>query len=204
MAGIRSVQSLKKPYVTYNPNNQGESALGENELLGSPEKKEDDEKEAIIKRLTYKIEHESGDKKKVSGWIELVKKLNNGKLPEKIENMLNKKKEKEPVSESKKIKKWVNNLVESNFFTSKNEIMELINVKLNEQEVMEPKTETLPEFRKFDSIKSETEPITKPITKPTTKPGTRPHPKTPYEPGKGPKHNPKAAAMEENKKTAKK
>lgn len=44
---------------------------------------------------------------------------------------------------NKKIKTWVNKLVETRYFTSKNEIMELVQRKLNEQEetdVMEPPT----------------------------------------------------------------
>lgn len=36
-------------------------------------------------------------------------------------------------------------------------------------------------------------PTTKPKTSPTIKPGTKPKtPNTPYKPGEGPKHNPKA------------
>lgn len=36
-------------------------------------------------------------------------------------------------------------------------------------------------------------PTTKPKTQPTVKPGTKPKtPSTPYKPGEGPKHNPKA------------
>lgn len=97
-------------------------------------------------------------------------------------------------NESTQIKSWVNTLAEENFhsFTSKNEIMELINTKLNESETMEkPK---VPEFMTYNAIKSSGPAVapTKPKTSPTTKPGTSPKPKTPYQPGPGPKHKPKA------------
>lgn len=116
---------------------------------------------------------------------------------------------------NKKVKTWVNKIVETKCFTSKNEIMELIQTKLNEQEVDDPETITLPDFLTFDSIKAsggpQTQPSTKPsspevlpTTKPGTNPGTRPVPRTPFQPGPGPKHNPKAKAMEETKKPVKK
>ncbi len=100
------------------------------------------------------------------------------------------------LDENRTIKNWVKTLAEENFhsFTSKNEIMELINYKLNESEVSEPK---VPEFMSYSSIKSSgpatapTKPKTSPGTKPGTSPG-KPKPRTPYEPGIGPKHKPKA------------
>jgi hypothetical protein len=100
------------------------------------------------------------------------------------------------LDENQSIKNWVKTLAEENFhsFTSKNEIMELINYKLNESEVSEPK---VPEFMSYSSIKSSgpatapTKPKTSPGTKPGTSPG-KPKPRTPYEPGIGPKHKPKA------------
>ena len=90
-------------------------------------------------------------------------------------------------------------------FTSKNEIMELIQSKLTESNTMVqhgPKVKKghngIPEFMSYDAIVS-AEPATKP--KPTTKPGTKPgeKPKTPYQPGPGP--NPKPKAMYEEKKS---
>jgi len=96
------------------------------------------------------------------------------------------------------LNEWVNNVVGKNVhpFTSKNEIMELIQAKLTEQTDVE--VDTLPDFLTGDAIMSASpqtaEPTTKPTTKPGTKPTTRPTPKTPFQPGPGPKHNPKAGA----------
>jgi hypothetical protein len=106
------------------------------------------------------------------------------------------------LDENRKIKNWVKGLVENkNFhsFTSKNEIMELIQTKLNESDTMVqhgPKVKKghngVPEFMSYDAIVG-AEPTTKP--KPTTKPGTKPgeKPKTPYNPGKKPNPKPKAS-----------
>jgi hypothetical protein len=102
----------------------------------------------------------------------------------------------------KEVKNWVKGLVENkefHSFTSKNEIMELIQTKLTESNTMVqhgPKVKKghngIPEFMSYEAIVS-AEPTTKP--KPTTKPGTKPgeKPKTPYNPGKKPNPKPKAS-----------
>jgi hypothetical protein len=113
------------------------------------------------------------------------------------------------------VKEWVEKLVENKYhsFTSKNEIMELINVKLNESDTMVqhgPKVKKghngVPEFMTYDSIVDAAEPKTAPTTKPapTKEPGTKPTPnkdprKTPFKPGPGP--NPKPKALKETKKS---
>jgi hypothetical protein len=100
-------------------------------------------------------------------------------------------------------------------FTSKNEIMELIQSKLNESETMThqfgPKVKKghngIPEFMSYDAIVS-AEPKTAPSKPaPSTKPGTRPTPtrredprKTPFQPGPGTNPKPKAKMAEEKKK----
>jgi hypothetical protein len=106
------------------------------------------------------------------------------------------------LDENKTIKNWIKGLVENkefHSFTSKNEIMELIQTKLNESDTMVqhgPKVKKghngIPEFMSYDAIVS-AEPTTKP--KPTTKPGTKPgeKPKTPYNPGPKPNPKPKAS-----------
>lgn len=108
--------------------------------------------------------------------------------------------------ESVDVKEWVETLAENNFhsFTSKNEIMELIQTKITEQEVgpnVKKGHNGVPEFMSYDSItKSEVKeqnPTTKPKTKPTTKPST-PKPKTPYQPGPGKNPKPKALKETEN------
>lgn len=107
------------------------------------------------------------------------------------------------MDESKKIKKWVNTLAEENFhsFTSKNEIMELINVKLNESEVHQygPNVKTghngLPEFMTYEAIVGNGPKIAP--SKPKVDPGTKPNkPKTPFQPG--PKVNPNPKALRED------
>lgn len=118
----------------------------------------------------------------------------------------------------KEIKNWVKGLVENkefHSFTSKNEIMELIQTKLTESETMThqfgPKVKKghngIPEFMSYDAIVS-AEPKTAPSKPaPSTKPGTRPTPtrredprKTPFQPGPGPNPKPKAKIAEEKKK----
>jgi hypothetical protein len=118
----------------------------------------------------------------------------------------------------KEVKNWVKGLVENkefHSFTSKNEIMELIQSKLNESETMThqfgPKVKKghngIPEFMSYDAIVS-AEPKTAPSKPaPTTKPGTKPTPtrredprKTPFQPGPGPNPKPKAKIAEEKKK----
>ena len=117
----------------------------------------------------------------------------------------------------KEIKDWVKGLVENkefHSFTSKNEIMELIQTKLTESDTMiqhGPKVKKghngIPEFMSYDAIVS-AEPKTAPSKPaPSTKPGTRPTPtrredprKTPFQPGPGPNPKPKAKIAEEKKK----
>ena len=118
----------------------------------------------------------------------------------------------------KEVKNWVKGLVENkefHSFTSKNEIMELIQSKLNESETMThqfgPKVKKghngIPEFMSYDAIVS-AEPKTAPSKPaPSTKPGTRPTPtrredprKTPFQPGPGTNPKPKAKIAEEKKK----
>jgi hypothetical protein len=121
------------------------------------------------------------------------------------------------LDENRTIKNWVKNLVENkefHSFTSKNEIMELIQSKLNESDTMVqhgPKVKKghngIPEFMSYDAI-ANAEPKTAPSKPaPSTKPGTRPTPtrredprKTPFQPGPGTNPKPKAKIAEEKKK----
>jgi Ca2+-binding EF-hand superfamily protein len=121
------------------------------------------------------------------------------------------------LEENRNIKNWVKGLVENkefHSFTSKNEIMELIQTKLTESDTMiqhGPKVKKghngIPEFMSYDAIVS-AEPKTAPSKPaPSTKPGTRPTPtrredprKTPFQPGPGPNPKPKAKIAEEKKK----
>jgi len=107
------------------------------------------------------------------------------------------------MDESQEIKNWVETLAEENFhsFTSKNEIMELISMKLNESEVHQygPNVKTghngLPEFMTYDAIVANDTKIAP--SKPKVDPGTKPSkPKTPFQPG--PKVNPNPKALKED------
>jgi hypothetical protein len=128
------------------------------------------------------------------------KKLNknhNGKIDAQDFKILKGKKE--------NIKEWVSVVANKNFhsFTSKNEIMEMIQFKLQEQEVgskVKKGHNGIPEFMSYDMISNtetiDAEPTTKPApTKPKTNPGIKP--KTPYQPGPG--KNPKPKALKEDK-----
>jgi len=108
------------------------------------------------------------------------------------------------LKENEEVKEWVSKLAENEYhpFTSKNEIMELINLKLTEQEVgpnVKKGHNGVPEFMSYKNIKKsemgESSPATKPAV-PVTKPGEKPKPKHPLDPGKGP--NPKPKAMRES------
>lgn len=145
--------------------------------------------------ITYEQEVEEelkGDQSKID-------KNENGKIDKEDFELLKKNKEKS------NIKEWVSSVTNKNFhsFTSKNEIMEMIQVKLQEQEVgskVKKGHNGIPEFMSYDVISNtetiDAEPTTKPApTKPKTNPGIKP--KTPYQPGPG--KNPKPKALKEDK-----
>jgi len=217
---IATLKTQRKPFATY------EGEIKEEEKLGEPKKKEESEKEIVLKRINHKIETKMKKGECIKSEVELLKRMKEN-VPEKLEKYIKSKEKKlekemaeqtakvtklpeesaqkpttKPISNipvvdggNKKVSKWVNKLVENKCFTSKNEIMDLIKNKLNEQEV---ETDVaVPEFLTYDAIKAAGgQPATKPAeptTKPGTKPGTRPTPKTPFQPGPGPKHNPKAS-----------
>jgi hypothetical protein len=101
---------------------------------------------------------------------------------------------KEEVSE---VKNWVKNLVETkqfHSFTSKNEIMELIQTKLNNEVISEkillPDFLTSKSIKKMQNNENSTSPVTKPTTKPDTKPGKPKH--NPLNPGPKPNPGPQA------------
>jgi len=115
-------------------------------------------------------------------------------------------KKSEETEEEKEIREWVNQLMETTYhsFTSKGEIMEMIQVKLNESETMIPMPASkptkghngTPEFMTHEGEQNEQQTSPSPSTRPTEtpiKPGTRPEkPKreNPFEP----KHTPKPKA----------
>jgi hypothetical protein len=243
---ITAEKQQKIKFATYEGQGQVGEELSEPKLGTDTKPKSTTEKDAVIKRLKFKIEHEK-DKKKVEDAKKLLAKMTDkkkevaeGEFKSKTEWLKSKgiikdddKEETtessdvaDPEPEKKKSEKkdtgtkggggaeyekrlakgnlgfglneWVSGVIEKNYhpFTSKNEIMELIKTKLTEQS-SDVEVETLPDFLTGDAIMSAgspqtAEPTTKPTTKPGTKPTTRPTPKTPFQPGPGPKHNPKA------------
>ena len=134
------------------------------------------------------------------------KKTKSKKCPDCGEHMKDCKCDHSHLDENRKIKNWVNNLVENekyHSFTSKNEIMELIQSKINESETMMasvgPRVKKghngVPEFMTYEAIKSGGPAVAPTKPKPGTKPGTNPgtKPKTPYRPGIKPSPKPKAS-----------
>lgn len=107
------------------------------------------------------------------------------------------------------ISEWVGNLAEQKYhsFTSKNEIMEMIKTKLNEQEFgskVKKGHNNVPEFMTYDSIVSSTREVetpTKPKTAPT-KPDKLPLRRRIWKPDDDQETKPKAGIME--KKSTKK
>jgi len=185
-----------------NFNDKQLSDLHERIVVDADKLKTDPKLQALAKDPNTEVEV----KEELKGNQKKLDKNHNGKIDGQDFKIL--KGQKKEVSKDKKsdVKEWVESLAENNFhsFTSKNEIMELIQSKLNESEVMEPQHGAnvkkghngIPEFMTYDAIVgngTKTAPA-----KPKVDPGTKPaKPKTPFQPGPGP--NPKPKALKENK-----
>jgi hypothetical protein len=185
-----------------NFNDKQLSDLHERIVVDADKLKTDPKLQALAKDPNTEVEV----KEELKGNQKKLEKNHNGKIDGQDFKIL--KGQKKEVSKDKKsdVKEWVESLAENNFhsFTSKNEIMELIQSKLNESEVMEPQHGAnvkkghngIPEFMTYDAIVgngTKTAPA-----KPKVDPGTKPaKPKTPFQPGPGP--NPKPKALKENK-----
>jgi len=130
---ISSAKTRKQTFATY------EGEVKEEEKLGV-EKKEKSEDEKILQRIHSKAESKMKKGECIKSEVELLKRMKKN-VPEKYTKYIEvktgkvkvKEKEPEPVSESKKVNKWVNKLVENKCFTSKGDIINLIQSKLNEQ-----------------------------------------------------------------------
>jgi hypothetical protein len=156
----------------------------------------------LAKTQDIKLVGEEGKvSEELKGNQKKLDKNHNGKIDGQDFKIL--KGQKKEVKKSSEVKEWVEKLVENKYhsFTSKNEIMELINVKLNESEVHQygenVKTghNGLPEFMTYDAIVSNSPKIAP--SKPKVDPGTKPNkPKTPFQPG--PKVNPNPKALGED------
>lgn len=175
--------------------------LGEADIMISKKDPLATQKIADAKKQNKSIETYEEEKKEVDeelkGNQKKLDKNHNGKIDAQDFKLLKKKKE--------NIKEWVSAVTNKNFhsFTSKNEIMEMIKFKLQEQEVgskVKKGHNGIPEFMSYDVISNtetvDAQPTTKPApTKPTTKPTIKP--RTPYQPGPG--KNPKPKALKETK-----
>ena len=140
--------------------------------------------------------------------VEKIKTLTsqglNVKQDVKEEKPLPKKKLKKKKTETSELKEWVEDLVNQNYhpFTSKGEIMGMIQTKLDEQETMTPMPTSkptkghngIPEWLSYDAIKGDGgSTVTAPVKTPAkTKPGEKPKTRNPYQPGPGINPNPKA------------
>jgi hypothetical protein len=153
--------------------------------------------------------YEEDMKEDLIGNQKKLDKNHNGKIDSQDFKILKgqKKKNLNKKDEKENIKEWVSTVTKKNFhsFTSKNEIMEMIQFKLKEQEVgskVKKGHNGIPEFMTYDAI-LDTETInTDPLTKPApTKPKVNPNPKprTPYSPKPGEKSKPKALKEKQEK-----
>ena len=185
-----------------NFNDKQLSDLHERIVVDADKLKTDPKLQALAKDPNTEVEV----KEELKGGQKKLDKNHNGKIDGQDFKILKGQKKEESKDEKSNVKEWVESLAENNFhsFTSKNEIMELIQSKLIESEVMEPQHGAnvkkghngIPEFMTYDAIVGD-DTKTAPA-KPKVDPGTKPaKPKTPFQPGPGP--NPKPKALKENK-----
>lgn len=145
--------------------------IGEGTKMIPHDKVQDIELAKKNKETFIAYEEEMGEELK--GNQKKIDKNKNGKIDAEDFKLLKKDKKSE-------VKEWVKGLANENFhtFTSKNEIMEIINVKLTEQQQEPSRPDTDAPVRE----------------KPTTKPG-KPKRENPFEP----KHKPKPKASSDDK-----
>lgn len=183
--------------------------LGESDIMISKKDPLANQKIADAKKQNKSIEtYEEEVKEELKGGQKKLDKNHNGKIDAQDFKIL-KGQKKKPTTDSKKdkkenIKEWVSLVTNKKFhsFTSKNEIMEMIQFKLKEDVGSNVKKghNGIPEFMSYDVISNvetvDGETTTKPApVKPKTDPGTKP--RTPYQPGPG--KNPKPKALKETK-----
>lgn len=160
VTAINKAKAQKKTFATY------EGEVKENEVKGTSKKKSSGQKDIVLKRINHKIETKMKKNECIKSEIELLKRMGET-VPEKAQKYYNEKmsKKKEKVSEpveqitkpmsnipvvdgsNKKIKTWVNKIVESKFVTSKDDILQLIQHKLMEQRTMESPKPAEPDIK---------------------------------------------------------
>jgi protein required for attachment to host cells len=135
-------------------------------------------------------------KEDLKGNQKKLDKNHNGKIDGQDFKILKGQKKKKSVktdTKDKEVKEWVESLAENNYhsFTSKNEIMEMIQLKLQEAGPnVNIGHNDVPEFMTYESS-SDGDVETKP-SKPKVTPGTKPKPHNPNQPGPFTKPKPKA------------
>ena len=135
-------------------------------------------------------------KEDLKGNQKKLDKNHNGKIDGQDFKILKGQKKKKSVktdTKDKEVKEWVESLAENNYhsFTSKNEIMEMIQFKLQEAGPnVNIGHNNVPEFMTYESL-SDGDVETKPA-KPKVTPETKPKPHNPNQPGPFTKPKPKA------------
>ena len=164
--------------------------LGESDIMISKKDPLADKKIADAKKQNKSIEtYEEDVKEELKGNQKKLDKNHNGKIDGQDFKILKGQKKKNTTKNDKEVKEWVESLAENNYhsFTSKNEIMEMIQFKLQEAG---PNVNIghngIPEFMTHDGD-VETKP-----SKPKVIPGTKPKPHNPNQPGPFTKPKPKA------------
>ena len=170
-----------------------ERMLSESDIMISKKDPLANQKIADAKKQNKSIEtYEEDVKEELKGNQKKLDKNHNGKIDGQDFKILKGQKKKEATKTDKKdkeVKEWVESLAENNYhsFTSKNEIMEMIQFKLQEAG---PNVNIghngIPEFMTHDGD-VETKPA-----KPKVTPGTKPKPHNPNQPGPFTKPKPKA------------
>jgi hypothetical protein len=170
-----------------------ERMLGEADVMISKKDPLANQKIEDAKKQNKSIEtYEEDMKEDLKGNQKKLDKNHNGKIDGQDFKILQGQKKKKSVKTDKKdkeVKEWVESLAENNYhsFTSKNEIMEMIQFKLQEAG---PNVNIghngIPEFMTHDGD-VETKPKTPKVT-----PGTKPKPHNPNQPGPFTKPKPKA------------
>jgi hypothetical protein len=159
--------------------------LHERMVISADKLKSDPKLQAIANDPNTEVEV----KEDLKGNQKKLDKNHDGKIDGQDFKILQGQKKKKSVKKDKEVKEWVESLAENNYhsFTSKNEIMEMIQFKLQEAG---PNVNIghngIPEFMTHDGD-VETKPKTPKVT-----PGTKPKPHNPNQPGPFTKPKPKA------------
>lgn len=182
------LKKAKKPFEVY----EGD----QNEELKGGQKKLDKNHNGKIDAQDFKIlkgEKKKEVKEELKGNQTKIDKNKNGKIDSEDFKLLKSKKntdikKKLEDLDKKEVNEWVDKLVENDYhsLTTKDEIMELIKLKLNEQpDVMEPDIDVEPDIDIEPDIDSPPSPDKDPFIDPWQNPGEGPDPRPKFETGKG-------------------